>query len=170
MLPTPTSILARIRSVLIANPAEMNDADLITAIAQQLIQPLIGEGKSLTTATLKDLAGKGADAEVTICAGAVDYTATYSVDFVLTQAAMLADIDARILEAINSLTLTDTGVAEITYANKTALFKIDEPAKPILELPVAASSNCSRSSLPMLPTPTSILARIRSVLSLILLR
>ncbi len=66
----------------IENPTEMTENELMSAIAQQLILPLVNNDQSNLGGSLSLLVGKSASAEMTISAGLVEYKATYTVEFV----------------------------------------------------------------------------------------
>ena len=66
----------------IKNPTEMAENELMSAIAQQLILPLVDNDQSNLGGNLSLLVGKSASAEMTISAGLVEYKATYTVEFV----------------------------------------------------------------------------------------
>ena len=55
----------------IENPAGMDESQLISAVLNNLIIPLVGDEPTMK---LADLVGKSASAELTISAGLVDYT------------------------------------------------------------------------------------------------
>jgi predicted ester cyclase len=114
----------------IENPAGMTEGELKLAIAENLIYPLI-EGAD--TRNLIELVGKSASAEITIKLGEVEYTATYSVEFVAGDDTVFDDIDARILEAIDKLDFEGTGIGNITYADKHAVFTIGDLNTDIVE-------------------------------------
>jgi uncharacterized repeat protein (TIGR02543 family) len=114
----------------VINLEGMTAGQLKLAIAEYLIYPLIGEDAA--TRNLIELVGKSAEAELTIVLGSATYKATYSVEFVAGEETVLADIDNRINAAIGRLNLEGTGISGITYADKHAVFTIDDLNKDIV--------------------------------------
>ncbi|WP_303857843.1 InlB B-repeat-containing protein [Aminicella lysinilytica] len=107
----------------VINLEGMSKAELKTAVGQYLIYPLIEGGD---TRNLIELVGKNASADLTIQLGSASYKATYSVEFAASEETVLADVDARIDQAIDSLVLAGTGISGITYADKHAVFTISD--------------------------------------------
>lgn len=66
----------------IGNPAGMTDDELMLAIGEQLILPLVDNEPTDMSGNLSLLVDKSASAKVTIVAGSVEYKVTYTVKFV----------------------------------------------------------------------------------------
>ncbi|MGI6363782.1 MAG: cell wall-binding repeat-containing protein [Bacillota bacterium] len=56
---------------------------------------------------------------------------TLTANFVKTEAAVLADVDSRIVDAIANLNLAGTGIIEVAYENRLATFLIDDAQESI---------------------------------------